>query len=113
MVAASMKRLGCPVCLFVLKDVPPAHRLLVREMGFRPAKKTANWWRFYDHRIRQHIPALLHAHETAARLGIKIEVRPVRRSPRAGPTTRDNSTPSAKAWLRQNRGRGKASSAPA
>ena len=89
----------CPVWLYVLKDVPPQYHLLFRERGFRPAKKSANWYRDYDNRIAGTIDQRLATEERAGALGIQLDIRPLRRRK---PASTKIPVPSAAAWLREH-----------
>ncbi len=93
--------------LYVLKDVPPQYHLLFRERGFRPAKKSANWYRDYDNRIAGTVDQRLATEERARALGIQLDIRPLRRrKPQGEKVFRPSSTkipaPSAAVWLREH-----------
>lgn len=91
-----------PVVLCVVMAPPDKLFLLLREIGFRPARKTKNWWRFYDSRLSYHTEDRVCAEAMAEAHGLTLDTRPVRRAPWAKPTTRYNATPSAATWLNQN-----------
>jgi hypothetical protein len=90
----------CHIWLYVLKDVPEPSMLLARELGFRPAKKSANWHRFYDNRIRGVVDERLAAERFAEANSIALDIRPVRSTKprRPGKST----IPSAAAWLNRH-----------
>ena len=90
----------CSVWLYVLKDVPDRFMPIIRALGFRPAKKSANWYRTYDNRLRGAVEERLSIETFASERAIPLDIRPVRSTKprRPGKTT----VPSAQAWLSRN-----------
>jgi hypothetical protein len=82
--------------MLVVLDPDPNTWALLRSRFFRPAKKSRNWYRFYDIRLRGDIEAMLAFERLAQHHNLRFQSRSVRRTHRPPRKT----LPSASRWLK-------------